>query len=450
MNDTIKKWFDSHAAEVIKLSDSLWEHPETGMHEQQSCASVSAFMRAQGFEVKAFNVLTQKPEDANCLIARYGSGKPVIGILGELDALPNLAQERVSHHTPKESPGHGCGHNLIASGCASAASALKQAMETEKLPGTVVYYGCPAEETLEGKVYMAKAGLFEGLDICLSWHPGPFALAPLEKSMQSSTALKFNFHGKTAHAAANPDQGRSALDAAELMSVGIQYLREHITSDVRIHYVYTHAGVAPNVVPEYAQVYYFVRAQTRAANDEVLKRVIDVSEGAAKMTGTTTDYELQAGCYDVFINQTLNKLGYDTLVKLPPIGYTAEDKKFAAEIYKNATGKESAGELLDASVPPLTGVVTPMAGSSDVGDVSHIVPTLYFMGAGMVGGLPFHHWAVTACTGTGIGHKAEIQGGKVIAETAYSTLKNPAVIEEAWKEFREKRKGMAAYKPVLP
>ncbi|AEF85283.1 amidohydrolase [Treponema primitia ZAS-2] len=450
MNETIKKWFDSHAADVIKLSDSLWDHPETAMNEQHSCAETTEFMRSQGFTVKAFNLLSGKPEEANCLIATYGSGKPVIGILGEFDALPNLGQDRVTTRTPKESPGHGCGHNLMASGCAGAASALKLAMETEKLSGTLIYYGCPAEETLEGKVHMSKQGLFDKLDICLAWHPGPVALSVLENSMQSSTALKFNFRGKTAHAAVNPDQGRSALDAAELMNVGIQYLREHVSSDVRIHYIYTHGGVAPNVVPDYAQLYYYVRAQSRSMNDEVLKRVIDVSEGAAKMTGTSTDYELLAGCYDVFINHRLNKLCQEALLKIPPIEYSDENKKFAAEVYRNATGKEPVTELLDTAVPPLTGIVRPMTGSSDVGDVTHILPTTQFMGAGMIGGLPFHHWAVTACTGTEIGHKAELQAGKALAQAGYDAFKNPAAIEEAWEEFRNARKAMDAYKPVLP
>jgi aminobenzoyl-glutamate utilization protein B len=418
------------------------------MCEQHACAEVTAFMRGQGFEINAFNLLTQKPEDANCLIATYGKGKPVIGILGEFDALPDLGQERVSRHSVKTGPGHGCGHNLMAAGCAAAASALKAAMLAENVPGTLVYYGCPAEETLDGKVHMAKQGLFNNLDACFAWHPAPFALGVLEKSMQASTALLFNFHGKTAHAAANPDQGRSALDAAELMSVGVQYLREHVSDDVRIHYVYTHAGVAPNIVPDYAQVYYYVRAATRAIDDEVVRRVIDVSEGAAKMTGTTTDYELKAGCYDVFINHTLNKLGYDALMKIPPLEYSDADRAFAADLYRNATGKEPAGVLLSTEKPALTGKVTPLSGSSDVGDVTHLLPTTQFMGGGMIAGLPFHHWAVTACAGTSIGHTAELYAGKVVAQSAYDAFKHPEALEAAWQEFRASH--MAAYKPVLP
>jgi aminobenzoyl-glutamate utilization protein B len=454
MNQHIKNWYEKHSNDVIRLSDNLWEHPETAMHEQHAACEVAAFMQAQGFQTKSFNLLSgasaDAAVDANCVIATFGSGKPVIGILGEFDALPDLGQERSTAHAPLNTPGHGCGHNLMAAGCAAAAAALKQAMVEEKLPGTVVYYGCPAEETLDGKVNMAQQGLFNNLDICLAWHPGPFVLGVLEKSMQSSTALLFNFHGKTAHAAANPDMGRSALDAAELMSVGIQYLREHVSDDVRIHYIYTHAGVAPNIVPDYAQVYYYVRAQTRLKNDEVLKRVIDVAEGAAKMTGTTTDYELKAGCYDVFINHALNRHCYESLLKIPPLDWSKDEKRFAAELYKNALGTEPVGELLPFEVPKLTGVVTPLAGSSDVGDVTHILPTTQFMGSGMVNGLPFHHWTATACTGTSIGHNAELQAGKAIAQSAYDALCKPAVIEEAWKEFREAHKNLPPYKPVLP
>ncbi|MDR1863549.1 MAG: amidohydrolase [Treponema sp.] len=450
MNESIRKWYEENAQEVKALADALWERPETAFHEQQGCARNAAFMAAQGFDVKTLSVPEAAGAEPNCVIARYGSGKPVVGILGELDALAGLGQDRVPYRSSREGAGHGCGHNLICAAASGGAAALKQAILDGKLPGTVIYFGCPAEETLEGKVYMAKYGWFQDLDLCLAWHPAPGPLTVMEASMQANTNMFFNFYGKSAHAAANPDQGRSALDAAELMNIGVQYLREHVPEDVRIHYAYTHAGEVPNIVPAYAQVHYFIRAKTRAVNDEIVKRVVDISQGAAKMTGTTTDCRLNVGCYEVFINHAVNRLCRAAAQKVPVILWDKADRNYAAELYKNVRETEAEEDLLPTEIPKLTGVVSHMTGSSDVGDVSHLVPTCQIMGPGIVKGVPFHHWGVTAAAGTGIGHKAVWYAGKTLAQSGYEVFKNPAVLEEIWAEFRESRKNMAPYKPLLP
>jgi aminobenzoyl-glutamate utilization protein B len=329
-----------------------------------------------------------------------------------------------------------------------AAASLKAALEKEKKAGTVIFYGCPAEEILSGKVYMAKHGFFDGLDVAFAWHPAPFQFTVMEASMQASTNILFSFHGKTAHAAANPDQGRSALDAAELMNVGVQYLREHTPDDSRIHYCYTHAGEAPNVVPDFAQTNYFIRARTREIDDELVERVVDIAKGAALMTGTTMDYRVNSGCYETFICHSMNRHCRESVLKVPEIVWDDADKRYAAELYKAATGKDAEG-LLCSGIPELTGKVSSMTGSSDVADISHLVPTGMIFGLGILKGLPFHHWAVVSTAGTAIGHKTEIYAGKALAQCAYDLLNDPASLAAVKKEFCESRKGMAPYKPVL-
>lgn len=453
MNASIQKWYEHHSSEVTALSDKLYQNCEVALETYDACTNTAAFMRNCGFSVEEIKI--GKVEKFNCVVAAYGCGKPVIGILGEFDGLPGLGNRPVPYYDPvpgdAPGPGHGCGHHLMGAGCAGAAAAVKAAMEEEHIHGTVIYFGCPAEETLEGKVYMAKEGLFSNLDFCIAWHPtGWVAPAPSELSNQATVNIFYNFYGKTAHAAADPENGRSALDAAELMTTGVNYLREHVPSDVRMHYCYINAGEKPNIVPDFARVQFFVRARTMDTLKEVLERVTACAEGAAIMTGTTTKNELAAGCYDTLLNHTGNRFMYEIIKGMPPIEYDDTDREFARTIYQNATGKEPTQELLLTVPAELTGTVTYQPGSTDVGDVSQIVPTVQMYGGGGVNGLPAHHWTVTATMGTQIGHKAEIYAGKVLAETAYEAFKNPDAIEKMWEEFREARKGKQPYKAMLP
>lgn len=447
MNESISKWYDVHSKEVIALSQEMFDNPESALEEYFACKRTAAFMRTQGFEVKEVDA-ENKGGKENCVIATYGSGKPVIGILGEFDALNGLGQEAVPYKAPLKGPGHGCGHNLMGAGCAGATAALKAAVEAENLTGTIIYFGCPAEETLTGKALMVRDGYFKDVDLCFNWHPGPSGLGFMENILQANTNMLFSFHGTSSHAALMPEMGRSALDAAELMNTGVQYLREHVTDDVRIHYSYTAAGEKPNIVPDYAQTNYFIRASSRVVDDEVVERVKDVARGAALMTGTKVEWQLLSQVYETFANDEINNFAYESAKKIPPIEWDESDFEFAKTLYKNANGKEPTFPLLGTSVIKPTGVHGQAFGSSDVGDVSHVVPTCQIGGQGLINGIPMHHWSVVSCAGSVLGHKGEIYAGKVVAQCAYDALKSPESIEKIWKEFREKRKDMAPYKPI--
>lgn len=452
MNQTIAKWYEENSAKITALSDDIWAHPESAFEEFYTCRQTAAFLREQGFtdvqELDAKN----KGGEPNCVIARYGNGKPVIGIIGEFDALNGIGQEAVPEYKPIAGPGHGCGHNLMAAGCAGAAAAVKKVMEEENINGTVVYFGCPAEEALAGKVYMAYNGWFNDLDLCLAWHPLWTDMQIVDYPWFAQTSLYFTFHGVSAHAATHPHIGRSALDAAELMNVGMQFLREHIPDRVRMHYAFTAAGEKPNIVPDYAQLYYYVRSATVEMNEEIIERLKDVARGAALMTGTTVDIKLDSVCHNTFLNHRLNRAMYEAAIEIPLVEWDNDDQKFAETLYKNVTGKDPGNmKLLHTTVrEPIFSVnPTPATGSTDVGEVSHIVPTVQIMGLGMLPGLVNHHWSTTACAGTSIGHKAELFAGKCIAQCAYNLFHDPKAIEEMWEEFREARKDMKPYKAII-
>lgn len=435
MNTHIEKWYQQNSKYVTNIAEELWKCPETAMHEISSCKTVADFLRSWDFQVKTLPV-KEGLEGPNAIVATYGEGKPKIGILGEYDALDGLGQEAVPYYSPKSSAGHGCGHNLMAAACSSAAVAIRYVMEKEKLPGSIVFFGCPAEETIEGKPLMIKDGLFDDIDICLGWHPSGEALHVSEKILLANTNMLFTFKGKTAHAAGNPHMGRSALDAAELMNVGVNYLREHVPDGVRMHYVYTHAGEKPNIVPDFAQLHYFIRARSRKTADEVVDRVEKVAQGAATMTETNVSWQINAACCATKVNHTLNKFLYDAAAKIPPVVYSDDDIDFAKELYKNVTGTDATHDLLPTSLSPLTGNEIFMSESTDLSDVSQIIPTAWIMGLGMVNGLPGHHWSVVAAGGSSIGHVGCLQAGKVIAQCGYDLLMNPNMIEMAWKDHK--------------
>jgi aminobenzoyl-glutamate utilization protein B len=452
VNEKIEQWYQNGGADkVVKLSDALWARPETAFQEEFACKETAAFMKAEGFSVSTCDVKTGKPsEHDNCVVARWGTGRPVIGFLAEYDALPGLGQEARPVRAPKEGAGHGCGHNMMAGTDAGGACALKAVMEAEKLTGTLVWFGCPAEETLSGKVWMASWGAFNDLDIALSWHANSTALVCMEASMQASTSAYFSFHGKTAHAAAAPQDGRSALDACELMNVGVNYLREHMPQDARIHYVYEHAGEAPNIVPDFAETYYYVRARSRREDDELFERVVNIAKGAALMTGTTMEYHIAAGSWETFICHELNKACWESAQKVPQIVWDDQDREWAKTLYRAVNGEDPSEDPLPGPMPPLTGKTSFMGGSSDVGDVSVIAPTVTFMGLGTITGVPLHHWAVVSTGGSSIGHKSEIYAGKVLAQCGYDLLKNPSRVDAIKKAYSEARKSLPAYKPCLP
>ena len=448
MNQYIRDWYEKNSDKVIALSDDIWRHPEVGMFTYNTCHSTAEFMRQYDFDVTELDA-TMRGGEPECLIARWGNGKPVIGIMGEFDALPGMGQDTVPYHKPADGPGHGCGHNLMAAGCAAAAVALKEAMEKEKLQGTVIYFGCPAEETFEGKVWMLHNGLFDGTDVVLAWHPMGMQPGPLETRTNAVSNFELRFHGVTAHAGAEPELGRSALDACELTNVGVQYLREHVTSDVRMHSVYLAAGEAANVIPDYAALNYFVRAQTADTCKETAWRVKEVAYGAARMTGTTVEIVQKAFAYDTLPNNTLNEAMYESALKIPDIIYTEEEMRFAEEVWKNVRGKAPDINILPTEIAKPAGKWKHVGGSTDVGDVSWNIPTVQFWGHGCIAGLPGHHWSTTCCTGSAIGHKGELYSGKVLAQTGYDLIKDPSVIEKAKEEFKEQRKVYGEWKDWL-
>ena len=310
----VLKTIDDKAPDLIRIADAIWDFAELGFQETRSAKMQADYLEAQGFQVTmgAGGIPT-------AFVAEWGEGRPYIGFLGEYDALAGVSQEVSAERKPRVEggPGHGCGHNLLGTAAMGAAVALKEVLEKRKLPGTVRYYGCPAEELLAGKVYMARENLFSDLDVAITWHPGSMNTVRLGSGTGLSSA-KFQFFGKTAHAAGDPHSGRSALDAVELMNVGANYLREHVIKDATIHYVITSGGGQPNVVPAFAEVWYFVRAPRRAQVEEIYERLVNVARGAALMTETAFEIDFLTGCYEVLLNEVLADVMWDCLQQVGP------------------------------------------------------------------------------------------------------------------------------------
>ncbi|WP_018962555.1 amidohydrolase [Coprothermobacter platensis] len=309
--ETALNWVGKHRDYLSEVSDTIWDYAEVGFQEFKSSKLLADELEKAGFTVE--RAVAGLP---TAFVATWGSGSPRLGFLAEYDALPGLSQKVTTHREPvKEgAPGHGCGHNIFGAGVMGAVIALKEEMKEDKLPGTIVFYGCPAEELLAGKVFMARAGLFDDLDCALTWHPMGFNMVSLG-SMTAMNSVKFTFHGIPAHAAASPEQGRSALDAVELMDIGANYLREHVVQEARIHYVITNGGGEPNVVPPEAQVWYYVRAPKRKDVDAIFERLVKIADGAAMMTDTTYDMKFSTACYDVLPNKALATLLNDSMKK---------------------------------------------------------------------------------------------------------------------------------------
>jgi aminobenzoyl-glutamate utilization protein B len=444
LKDEAVAWVEQNKETLDQAAKHIWEYAETALLEYKSSAELAAFLEKNGFEVQ--RGVADLP---TAFIATHGSGKPVIGILGEYDALPGLSQ-RAGAATKEAliagAPGHGCGHNLFGVASVAAAVAIKEVMDRHHLNGTIRFYGTPAEETVVGKVYMAKAGLFDDLDLCLDWHPG----AKNEVSLDTSNALnnfEITFYGKTAHAAADPWDGRSALDAVELMSDGVNFLREHVRPTVRIHYVIVNGGMAPNVVPDYARVWYFVRGQDREQVDEVYARVLKVAEGAATMTETKHEVYLITGVYNKLVNREVAKLLHKNLELVGAPTFSDEEQGFAREIQRTLGVKE---EGLATKVEPLEEPKGYLGGgSTDVADVSWIVPTAS-LGTACEGlNSPGHSWAVATCAGSSVGFKGMLTAAKTIAASGIEVLLDPTIIERARAEFKEKTKGFV-YKSAVP
>jgi aminobenzoyl-glutamate utilization protein B len=434
---------EKHQQELIKLSDQVWGFAETAMRETQSAKVLADYAEAQGFKVT--RGVAAIP---TAFIAEFGSGKPIIGVLGEFDALPGLSQKAqpVKEALKAGAPGHGCGHNMFGAASLGAALSIKELIAAGKLKGTIRFYGTPAEEDLAGKVWMAKAGLFDDLDVCLDWHPDYENKANMQSS-QAVTDFSISFKGKSAHAAFDPWNGRSALDAAELFTTGINFMREHVKPSVRMHYVYTKAGKVPNVIPEEANVWLWIRDSKRSGVAEVSERMKDIAKGAALMAGVEYEIKLQSGLYELLINETGAKTLQANMNLVGPITYTKDELSFADKIMKEY-GLEMKG--INGAIKPLE--VTkenPPGGSTDVGDVSYIVPEITLLATTAPYESPWHSWVVVACGGMSIGHKGMLFASKALGTTMVDLFENEKLRQDIKDEFL-KRKGKEVWKAMLP
>ena len=446
---------------VVEVSDRIFDFAETGFHEFETAKLYQQVLEKEGFAVEMG--IAGMP---TAFKATYGNGKPVVGFLAEYDALPELSQ--VGGCTERkpvcgENPdGHGCGHNLLGAGTLAAALAVKAYLEENPGKGTVILFGCPSEEKGNGKTIMAREGVFDGLDAAFTWHPDTVNTV-VSYSTLANVSVFFYFKGVTSHAAAAPEMGRSALDAAELMSVGVNYLREHIPSSARVHYAYRDVGgIAPNVVQGHSCVHYYIRAPKAWQVQEIYKRVTEVAEGAAKMTGTEVSWELYAGLSDFMPNHALSEVLQSSLEEVGAPVFDEEDFALARRFfYETASKEELEGKKealkkrygaealekllekpLDTGVMPLIWSGQVLSGSTDVGDASYVVPTAMMSTATATLGTAPHTWQMTAHGNTEIAHKATMTAAEAMGLAGIRVLEHPDIAEAALKELHEETNGV--------
>ena len=457
------KWVKANQDLLIDISNQIWGFAELGLKEFKSSKLLAKTLDEAGFAVKMG--VADMP---TAFYADYGEGKPVIGILGEYDALPRLSQKaQPSREVLTEgAPGHGCGHNLLGVGSLGAVLAVKEAIDLGNVKGTIRYYGCPAEEIFNAKGYMIREGLFDDVDIAMTWHPGNFNMLNLMTSLAINSVV-FKFHGRTAHAAADPQNGRSALDAVELMNIGANFMREHMISDARLHYVITHGGDVPNVVPAEAEVHYFVRAPERHQVEELYARLINIAKGATLMTETTMEIDFLSSMYNTMYTKVVGDVILNSMKKVGTPRFNKNDIAFANELKKSIPKNSVEGfyKLIPPDMmefakvilsQPLNKIIIPTIGkgmvelgSTDVADVSWKVPLGEFTIACEVLGSPGHSWQNVATSGMSIGHKGMLTAAKILALSSLEFMENPELVEKALKEHNITHKDKP-YKTPLP
>ena len=412
-----------------KVALDIWNYAESGFKENKSSALLQSTLQENGFTVDAG--IAGMP---TAFVASYGSGKPVIALLAEFDALPGLSQDSSSIKSPitDKINGHACGHHLFGAGSVASAIAIKTLLKEGKIKGTIKLFGSPAEEGGGGKVYLVRAGLFNDVDIALHWHPSARNAVTFSSALAYKSA-KFRFHGISAHASASPERGRSALDAVESMDYMANMMREHIPQETRIHYVITNGGKAPNVVPDFAEVFYYVRTPERALVESIFDRVVKTAEGAAIGTETKMDYEVIDGTHDLLINKTLALNMQANLEKVGGITYTPDELIFGKQLQSTFSGKIPS---LDSAsfIKPLESEKN--QGSTDVGDVSYVVPTVGLTTATWIPGTPAHSWQAAACGGKDMAIRATVLAAKALAYTAIDLFLDPVLISKAKEEFK--------------
>ena len=415
-----------------KTALQIWDFAEVGYKETKSAA-----LHVQHLKEAGFTVETGVAGIPTAFVATYGSGAPVIGILAEYDALPGLAQTA----SPEKNTivgkiaGHACGHHLFGTASVASGIAIKELIAAGKLKGTIKVLGCPAEEGGSGKVFLVRAGLFNDVDAVIHWHPDVINAVSTSMALANKSA-KFKFYGIASHAAMSPEQGRSALDAVEAMDHMVNMMREHIPQETRIHYVITNGGKAPNVVPDFAEVYYYVRHPKRKDVVEIFDRVVKAAEGAALGTGTTMKYDIIGGTHDLLINKTLAEVMQTNLDKVGGFNYTEEEKIFAKKMQSSFIGAIVPIESVETIKPLSYENGGGNTGSTDVGDISYVKPTVGLRAATWVPGTSAHSWQAVAAGGTEIGTKGMLVASKTMALTAIDLMSNPLLIQKANQELK--------------
>ncbi|BEU88980.1 M20 family metallopeptidase [Selenomonas sp. TAMA-11512] len=471
LKDEIKHLVESKKSIFTNVSDEIWGFAETRFEEFRSAELLERVLEEEGFSVKK-NLADME----TAFIGEYGSGKPVIGILGEYDALYGLSQEAgIARKKPvvDGGKGHGCGHNVLGASALAAAVAVKDYMKEHNLPGTVRYYGCPGEESGSGKAYMARAGLFGDVDVALTCHPS-FENSITGYNFLATLQVCFKFHGKSAHAGACPHLGRSALDAVELMNVGANFLREHVIQEARIHYAITDSGgLSPNVVQSEAAVLYQIRTPQLPQANDIYQRIVKIAKGAALMTETELEIVFDRGSSNIIPNRTLEKLCHDKMVELGPEPVDDDDMKFAQEIVDSLEGSDRTyskdmlemiygpeksaelyrqidGKLIMDTIYPYTPVASPVSASTDVGDVSWNVPVVQVLTTCYANNTPNHSWQQVAQGKSPLCHKGLLLAGKVMALAAVELMQKPELVREIRDEFKERMQGLEYVCPIPP
>jgi len=441
----VADFIEERRARYGDMAQQIWDLAELGYQEQESVALLAGELEAEGFEVR--HGVADIP---TAFVAEYsvGSGGPVVGVLAEFDALPGINQDRTPVRSPIEgkAAGHACGHHLYGAGSVAAAVAIRHWMEETETPGTIRLYGTPAEEGGAGKVYMVRDGLFDDVDIVLNWHPSDQNDASAESSLSNKSA-KFRFSGVSAHAAGAPERGRSALDGVEAMNHMVNLMREHVPQETRIHYVITSGGAAPNVVPDFAEVFYYVRNPDPARVASIFERVATAAQGAAMGTGTEMEYEVIHGVYNVLPNATLQEAMHANLERVGGVLYDDEEWDFAEALHESFDDPpplESAAEVQPFRVREESGVY-----STDVADVSWMVPTGGMGSATWVPGTAAHSWQAVAAGGTPIGTKGMVVAAKTLAMTAMDLFTDPELVEAAQAEHQERIPDGWTYESLL-
>lgn len=434
---------EKNAERMSSLSDEIWRYAETALRETKSSKALADWAAAQGFRVT--RGVASMP---TAFVAEFGEGKPVIGIMGEFDALPGISQKAQPTREALEpgAPGHGCGHNLFGVGSLGAAVAVKELIASGRLHGTLRFFGTPAEEAVGGKIYMLRDGVMNGVDVMLAWHPADETEADM-KSTQAMVDLLVEFRGRSAHAAFDPWNGRSAADGLEVFTFAVNRMREHIRPTSRIHYTVLQAGQVPNVIADYAKVWIWLRDADRAEVQKLLGRAREIAQGAALAANVEAKVTVQAGDWNMLVNRSGQRLLHDNLDWLGPLAFTEDEQRFAKAIQKE-TGVEQKG-LLTKVKPFEENPGPPDGGSSDVADISWNIPVINLSVTTAPAGAPWHGWSVVACGGMSIGHKGMVYASKALAATMVDLFADPARVSSIRQEFAGKPKDVK-YVPYIP